>query len=112
MFRDASRISQILAVSDNWPGKAAQALASFEMATALRLCEVELNQMVRGPLGNEARAACAALAARDFRSVMASAHALKEAAAFRDMSVDGANAGLSLAVAAFGALRPRARRPA
>jgi hypothetical protein len=109
MFRDASRISQVLAASGDMPAAVTEAVASFDLAAALRLCEAELNDLIRGPLENEARAACAALAARDFQAVKASTHALKEAAALQDITVDGAVAALGLALAEFGTPSPATR---
>jgi uncharacterized membrane protein YccC len=115
MFRDASRIAQILVAAGNAPGHEAtveEAMASFDQAAALRLCEVELKHLTQGPFGIEVDAAYAALAERDTDSIVASAHALREAASLQDIAVNGASAALVFASVAFRTPRSRAETPA
>jgi hypothetical protein len=113
MFRDASRISEILAAGNTPEHQAAveEAIASFDQAVALRLCKAELEKLTQGPLETEVGAAYAALAERDPDATLAKAHALREAAFLRGISATGASAALMLASVTFstpyfGAARP------
>jgi uncharacterized membrane protein YccC len=104
MFRDAGRIAKMLAASDDTPQNLAameEAIAYFDQAATLRLCHVELDRLAMGPLHTEVNAAYAALVQRDARSILAAAHALREATSFRNPPVIGASAALLLASVAF-----------
>ncbi len=110
MFRDASRITQILAASGDPPEHHAavqEAMASFDQAATLRLCEVELDRLAEG-LRAEVSAAYGALRVRDSESIIASAHALHEAASLQDIPAAGASAALVLASVVFTLPRPDA----
>lgn len=100
MFRDAGRVAQILAAGSHVPQHRPameEAMAIFDQAATLRLCEVELDRLAQGPLRTEVGAAYTSLVKRDPDAIVASAHALNEAASIRDISVAGANAALVLA---------------
>jgi uncharacterized membrane protein YccC len=104
MFRDAGRIAQILAASGDSPEQRAaveEAMASFEQAATLRFCEVELDRLAKGPLQTEVRSAYEALGERDSKSIIASAHALHEAASLQEIPATGASAALVLASVVF-----------
>lgn len=110
MFRDASRITQILAASGDSPEHRTvvqEAMASFDQAATLRLCEVELDRLAEG-LRAEVNAAYGALRERDSKSIIASAHALHEAASLQDIPAAGAGAALVLASVVFTLPRPGA----
>jgi uncharacterized membrane protein YccC len=103
MFRDASRIAQILAASSDSPEHQAavqEAMASFDQAAALRLCEVEMDRLAEG-LRMEVSAVYGALRERDSKSIIASAHALHEAASLQGIPAAGASAALVLASVVF-----------
>jgi uncharacterized membrane protein YccC len=111
MFRDSGRIARILAADGNAPEHRAimeDVMANFDRAAVLRLCDAELNRLVNGPLRTHADAAYRGLAARDARSMIASAHALHQAQSVGGVSAIVASAALVLAGAAFtsGTLRP------
>jgi hypothetical protein len=111
MFRDAGRVAQILAVDGNVPEHRPameEAMAIFDQAATLRLCEVELDRLAEGPLGTEVGAAYTSLVKRDPEAIVASAHALNEAASIRDISVAGASAALVRASVTFASPRPGA----
>ncbi|MGY3496356.1 FUSC family protein [Bradyrhizobium sp. USDA 4502] len=104
VFRDASRIAQILGSGDNGSVHQAavnEAMGGFDKAAALRLCEVELDGLPPGQLSAEVAAAYAALATRHPDAMIASASALREAGSLRNTSVAGASAALLLASIAF-----------
>jgi Fusaric acid resistance protein family len=104
MFRDAGRIAEILAVGGSTPEHQAaveEAMARFDQAAALRLGQLELDRLMRGPLRAEAGAAHAALGRRDPASMIAAAEALRQGASLGDVSVAGASAALVLASVAF-----------
>jgi hypothetical protein len=104
MFRDAGRIAEILVAGGSTPEYHAaveEAMAGFDQAAALRLGQLELERLMQGPLRTEVRAAYAAIGERDPASMIAAAHALREAASRRDVSVAGASAALVLASVAF-----------
>src|SRR5258707_6647451 len=110
MFRDASRIAQILAASGDSPEHHAavqEAMASFDQAATLRLCEVELDRLAEG-LRAEVNAAYGALRERDSKSIIASAHALHEAASLQDIPAAGARAALGPSTCPCTLPRPRA----
>ena len=110
MFRDASRIAQILAASgDSQEHHAAvqEAMASFDQAATLRLCEAEMDRLAGG-LRTEVSAAYGALRERDSKSIIASAHALHESASLQDIPAAGASAALVLASVVFTLPRPGA----
>jgi uncharacterized membrane protein YccC len=110
MFRDASRIAQILAASgDSQKHHAAvqEAMASFDQAATLRLCEAEMDRLAGG-LRTEISAAYGALRERDSKSIIASAHALHEAASLEGIPAAGASAALVLASVVFTPPRPDA----
>ncbi len=110
MFRDASRIAQILAASGDSPEHhtaVQEAMASFDQAATLRLCEVEMDGLAEG-LRMEVSAAYGALRERDSKSIIASAHALHEAASLQDIPAAGATAALVLASVVFTLSRPGA----
>ena len=103
MFRDASRIAQLLAASGDSPehhAAAQEAMASFDQAATLRLCEVEMDRLADG-LRMEVGAAYGALRERDSKSIIASAHALHEAASLQGIPAAGATAALVLASVVF-----------
>jgi uncharacterized membrane protein YccC len=111
MFRDAGRVARILAAEGNAPENRAtmeEVMANFDRAAVLRLCDTELNCLADGPLRTRVGAAYNALAARDARSMIASAHALHQAQSVGGVSATAASAALVLASAAFtlDALRP------
>jgi hypothetical protein len=111
MFRDAGRVAQILAAGSNVPQHRPameEAMAIFDQAATLRLCEVELDRLAEGPLRTEIGAAYTSLVRRDPRAIVASAHALNEAASIRDVSVAGAGAALVLASVTLASPRPGA----
>jgi hypothetical protein len=111
MFRDAGRVAQILAVDGNVPQNRPameEAMAIFDQAATLRLCEVELDRLAEGPLQTEVGAAYTSLVKRDPGAIVASAHALNEAASIRDISAAGASAALVLASVTFASPRPGA----
>jgi hypothetical protein len=112
MFRDSGRIARILA-ADGAPEHRAtmeEVMANFDRAAVLRICDAELNFPVNGPLRTHVEAAYRALAARDARSMIASAHALHQAQSAGEVSATAAGAALVLASAAFplDTLRPTA----
>jgi uncharacterized membrane protein YccC len=111
MFRDASRIAQILVAGGDAPEHHAavqEAMASFDQAATLRLCEHELDRLAEGPLRTEVSAAYEALRERGSKSIIASAHALHEAASLQDIPVAGASSALVLASVVFTLPRPGA----
>lgn len=102
MFRDSGRIARFLAASGNAPELCAtveEVMAIFDRAAIIRLCDAELDCLTNGPLRAHVRAAYGALAARDARSMITSAHALHQAQSVREVSA--ASAALVLASAAF-----------
>ncbi|QIG99508.2 FUSC family protein [Bradyrhizobium sp. 6(2017)] len=104
LFRDAGRIAEILAVGGSTPEHQAaveEAMAAFDQAAALRLGQLELDRLMRGPLRAEARAAHAALGRRDPASMIAAAEALRQGASLGDVTVAGASAALVLASVVF-----------
>jgi uncharacterized membrane protein YccC len=104
MFRDSDRIARIMAADGNAPEHRAimeEVMANFDRATVLRLCDAELDCLANGPLRTHVDAAYSALAARDARSMIASARALHEAQSVGDVSATAAGAALLLASAAF-----------
>ena len=111
MFRDAGRVAQILAAGGDVPQHRPameEAMAVFDQAATLRLCEVELDRLAQGPLRTEVVAAYTSLVKRDPGAIVASVHALNEAASIRDISVAGASAALVLASVTFASPRPGA----
>ena len=111
MFRDAGWVAQILAAGSNVPQHRPameEAMAIFDQAATFRLCEVELDRLAEGPLRTEVGAAYTSLVKRDAGAIVASAHALNEAASIRDISVAGASAALVLASVTFTSPRLRA----
>jgi uncharacterized membrane protein YccC len=111
MFRDAGRVAQILAAGSDVPQHRPameEAMAIFDQAATLRLCEVELDRLAHGPLRIEVGAAYTSLVKRDPGAIVASAHALNEAASIRDISVADASAALVLASVTFTSPRPSA----
>ena len=113
MFRDSGRIARILAADGNAPEHRAaleEVMANFDRAAVLRLCDAELDCLADGPLRTHVGAAYSALAARDARSMIASAHALHQAQSAGEVSATAAGAALVLASAAFplDTLRPTA----
>jgi hypothetical protein len=104
MFRDSGRIAQVLAADGNAPEHRAtmeEVMANFDRAAVLRLCDAELDCLANGPLRTHVGAAYSALAARDVRSMIASAHALHRAQSVGGASATAASAALVLAGAAF-----------
>ena len=104
MFRDSGRVAQILAAGGNIPQHRPameEAMAIFDQTATLRLCEVELDRLAKGPLWTEVSAAYTSLVKRDPGAIVASAHGLSEAASIRDISVAGASAALLLASVTF-----------
>jgi uncharacterized membrane protein YccC len=109
MFRDACRIAQMVAAAgDTAQHRAAmeEIMANFDQAATLRLCGAELDRLANSSLRALVDAAYRALIERDARSILASAHALREAASPGDPSVTAASATLVLASAAFTSARP------
>jgi uncharacterized membrane protein YccC len=108
MFRDAGRVAQLLAAGSDVPQHRPameEAMAIFDQAATLRLCEVELDRLAQGPLRTEVGAAYTSLVKRDPGAIVASAHALSEAASIRDVSVADASAALVLASVTFASPR-------
>ena len=104
MFRDSSRVARILAADGNAPGHRAtmeEVMANFDRAAVLRLCAAELDGLANGPLRRHVEAAYSALAARDAKSMIASAYALHQARSAGAVSATAASAALVLAGAAF-----------
>ncbi|MGY3586679.1 putative membrane protein YccC [Bradyrhizobium sp. USDA 4341] len=104
MFRDSGRVAQILAAGGNTPQHRSameEAMAIFDQAATLRLCEVELDRLAQSPLRTEVGTAYTSLVKRDPGAIVASAHALNEVASIRDVSVAGASAALLLASVTF-----------
>jgi uncharacterized membrane protein YccC len=104
MFRDSDRIARFLAADTNAPEHRAaieEVMANFDCAAVLGLCDAELNYLANGPMRAHVGAAYSALAARDARSMIASAHALREAQSVGHVSGAAASAALVLAAAAF-----------
>ena len=111
MFRDAGRVAQILAAGGDVPQHRPameEAMAIFDQAATLRLCEDELDRLTEGPLRPEVGAAYMSLVNRDPGAIVASADALNEAASIQDISVAGASAALVLASVTFTSRRPGA----
>jgi len=109
LFRDASRVAQILNAGDNGAAHLVsvyEAMASFDKAAALRFCEVELDLLTPGPLESEVATAYAAIAAKHPSSMVASAAALRQAASVSSISVAGASATLALASLMFAGTGP------
>jgi hypothetical protein len=84
MFRDAVRIRQIagegiLNAQDR--GVLEEALAVFDQAGVIRLCEASLAQLTDGPLAGPANQALKALATRDVLAIRRAAVALHDTAA-------------------------------
>ena len=108
MFCDAGRVAQILAAGSDVPQHRPameEAMAIFDQAATLRLCEVELDRLAGGPLRTEVGAAYNSLVKRDPGAIVASAHALSEAASIRGVSVVDASAALVLASVTFASPR-------
>jgi uncharacterized membrane protein YccC len=104
MFRDSSRVAQILVAGGNAPeyrGTMKEIMAIFDRAAILRLCDAELNRLANGPLRTHVGAAYSALAARDAESMIVSAQALYKAQPPGDVSAAAASAALALASTAF-----------
>jgi uncharacterized membrane protein YccC len=104
MFRDSDRIARILAADGNAPEHRAtmeEVMANFDGAAVLRLCDAELDCLANGPHRTHVGAAYSALAERDAKSMIASAHALYQAQSVGDVSATAASAALVLAGAAF-----------
>ena len=104
MFRDAGRVARILAADGNAPEHRAtmeEVMVNFDRAAVLRLCDAELDCLANGPLRTHVSVAYSGLAARDARSMIASAHALHQAQAAGGVSATAASAALVLAGAAF-----------
>jgi uncharacterized membrane protein YccC len=111
MFRDADRIARILAADGNAPEYRAtmqEVMANFDRAAVLRLCDAELDRLAQGPLRTEVGAAYTSLVKRDLGAIVASAHALNEAASIRNISVADAGAALTLASVTLTSSRPGA----
>jgi hypothetical protein len=111
MFRDSGRVARLLAADSNARehcGTVEEVMANFDRAAILRLCDAELDCLANGPLRTHVGAAHVALEARDARSMIASAHALRQAQSVGEVSVTAASAALVLAGAAFAldTLRP------
>jgi uncharacterized membrane protein YccC len=104
IFRDSGRVARFLAADGNarehW-ATVEEVMANFDRAAILRLCDAELNCLASGRLRTHVGAAYGALAARDARSIIASAHALQQAQSVGDVSATAASAALVLASAAF-----------
>ncbi|QOZ68127.1 FUSC family protein [Bradyrhizobium arachidis] len=105
-FRDAARIEQILTANGALPLDrqiTAKAMRCFDQAETLRRCCAELDRLRQGPLAGAARDAREALARRSGRAILASAEALRKAAARSKLS---ANSAIAMLIAARGALAP------
>lgn len=105
-FRDAARIEQILTANGALPldGQiTAQAMRCFDQAETLRRCRAELDRLRQGPLAGAARDAREALARRSGGAILASAEALRQAAARSKLS---ANSAIAMLIAASGAFAP------
>ena len=114
MFRDASRIAQMLAAGGDAPRHRAameEVMANFDQAATLRLSGAGLDELANGSLRALVDTAYRALIERDARSILASAHALREAASPHDPSVAAASAALVLASAAFTSASPGVAEP-
>jgi hypothetical protein len=107
LFRDATRIEQIVAASGGagslQVGAINEAMRSFDLAAAVRRSRAELQRLTSGPLADPALTAQAALAARDGRAILQAAETLRNMAATLGINAKAACAGL--VVAAF-ALAP------
>ncbi|MBB4370472.1 putative membrane protein YccC [Bradyrhizobium sp. cir1] len=103
-FRDAARIEQILTANGALPldGQiTAKAMRCFDQAEALRRCRAELDRLRQGPLAGAAQDARGALAQRNSGAILASAEALRQAAARSNLSANSAIAMLISASSAF-----------
>jgi uncharacterized membrane protein YccC len=80
MFRDATRIGQILGAGPPHRAALEGALACFDQTAAIRLCDAGLAQLAGSPLSTLAQTARRALLARDHRSIVAAAHDLRSVA--------------------------------
>jgi uncharacterized membrane protein YccC len=80
MFRDATRIGQILGAGPQQCAVLDGALSCFDQAAAIRLCEAGLARLAGSPLSALAEAARRALSARDGRRIRDAAHDLRNAA--------------------------------
>jgi uncharacterized membrane protein YccC len=104
MFRDSGRVARFLAVNGNTRKHCAtveEVMADFDRAAILRLCDAELNCLADGLLRTHVGVAYGALAARDARSMITSAHALHHDQSAGEVSATAASAALVLASAAF-----------
>jgi Fusaric acid resistance protein family len=104
MFRDSGRVARFLAADGTAREHCAtvkEVMANFDRAAILRLCDAELDCLANGPLRTHVGVAYGALAARDARSMITSAHALLQAQSVREISATAASAALVLASAAF-----------
>ncbi len=100
LFRDASRVEQIVAVEPT--GTAIdEALHSFDRAAAVRQGRAELQPLTTGPLGEAAGIALTALASRNADPILRAAATLREAAIQHHVTADPACAALVLAACAF-----------
>jgi uncharacterized membrane protein YccC len=104
MFRDSGRVARFLAADGNAPEQSAtveEVMANFDRAAILRLCDAELDCLANGRLRTLVGTAYGALAARDAKSMITSAHALHQAQSVGEVSATAASAALVLASAAF-----------
>src|SRR5262249_6630755 len=82
MFHDAVRVGQIAVASGTdlqHHIAVHEALAYFDQAGAVRLCDAKLTQLADGPLASLAVEARTALVDRDAQRIRASARSLREA---------------------------------
>jgi uncharacterized membrane protein YccC len=80
MFRDATRIGQILGAGPQHRAALEGALSCFDQAAAIRLCDAGLARLAASPLSALAEAARRALSARDARRIRDAARDLRNAA--------------------------------
>jgi len=80
MFRDATRIGQILGAGPQDRAVLDGALSCFDQAAAIRLCDAGLARLAASPLSALAEAARRALSARDVRRIRDAARDLRNAA--------------------------------
>lgn len=101
MFRDVVRIGQIAATAIAESRQDAvlnEALALFDRAGIIRLCDMSLTALAAGPAASQATQARQALAARDVSAMRRTAVALQDAAT---EDARAAEAGATLHVASF-----------
>ena len=105
MFRDAGRVALVVAAGDDSPQHRAaigEAMANFDQAAALRLCDAELRRLADNSIRAQVGSAYRALRERDATSMLTSAHALHQAGRPpQDQATLAASAALVLASVAF-----------